>query len=356
MFEHLIVKNFRGFPGLHLEHLARINLIAGQNNTGKTALLEAIHLHNNSTDCQVPLTVNRIRGIDSPGKAVEDIVSWLFWGRHGSGGLVIETFDDKGVTRTLSIWLLDADASRDRFPDEEKLLRDSYRTNVVDGNLPRLVLKFEESNQPAKTCLGLFTGTAIPWASATTPFKIPSILLSSCPAGSDQDMRFFGELELAKRLEDEVVPPLKILEPKLKRLAVAPLSGELVIHGDIGLARLVPVAFMGEGVRRVLSIVLAIANAPGGVVLIDEIENGLHYSVVGKVWQAIAEAAKRTDVQVFATTHSYECIREAHEVFVNRASYDLGLYRLDRVDEHIEVATYDRETLGTSVDMNLETR
>ena len=51
MFTHFVVKNFRCFAGVHLQHLNRVNLIAGKNNTGKTALLEAIHLHNNPGDC-----------------------------------------------------------------------------------------------------------------------------------------------------------------------------------------------------------------------------------------------------------------------------------------------------------------
>src|ERR1700758_305841 len=106
----------------------------------------------------------------------------------------------------------------------------------------------------------------------------------------------------------EILPALQILEPRLQRLSLAPLAGESVIHGDIGLPQLVPIPFMGEGIRRVLSIVLAIANAPGGVVLIDEVENGLHYSVMRDVWKAIAVAARQMDVQVFATTHSWECI------------------------------------------------
>jgi len=55
--------------------------------------------------------------------------------------------------------------------------------------------------------------------------------------------------------------------------------------------------------RRLLSIVLAIVTAPGGRVLIDEIENGLHHSVLAKVWQVIGDAAERAGAQVFATTH-----------------------------------------------------
>jgi hypothetical protein len=354
MFQHFVVKNFRCFNGLKLGPLARVNLIAGKNNTGKTALLEAIHLHNNPADCQLPITIHKARGVEQAGKAVEDVVGWLFWGRH-TAGLDLSSWDDKGVARTLSMSLLDAVTARERFPEAEKLLRESFRPDLVDAHLPRLILRYEQTNEPARISVGVFGGMGLAAVSARIPWRIPSVYLSSGLPDPDQDMRHFGELEASKR-QDEILPALRILEPRLQRLALVPLSAEPVIHGDLGLPRLVPLPFMGEGMRRALSIVLGIANARGGVVLIDEIENGLHYSVQKQVWQVIAQAARRADVQVFATTHSWECIQNAHSAFLETPPYDLRLFRLDRVDSEVQVATSDETTLGTSMDMNLEVR
>ena len=120
--------------------------------------------------------------------------------------------------------------------------------------------------------------------------------------------------------------------------------------------RKIPLALVGEGLTRVLLLSLAIARASPGIALIDEIENGLHYSVLVDVWRAIAEAARRLDVQVFATTHSWECIRTAHEAFSQDGPYDLRLHRLDRIDGNVQAVTYDQETLGTSVEMAMEVR
>src|SRR5262249_49292062 len=289
--EHFVVKNFRCFSGLHLKQLGRINLIAGKNNTGKTALLESIHLHNNPADVQLPVEINKARGIQQPGKAVEDVVSWLFYGKHTLGGLDASTCDEKGVTRTLSMWLLDASTSRERFPEQENALRQGCRADFVDANLPRPMLEYEQTNQRGLYSIGVFTGVGVSWLSARIPWRIPSIYLNSGLPASEQDMKHFGELAAAKR-QDEILAALRILEPRLKGLALVPLSGETAIHGDIGLPRMLPMSFMGEGVRRLLSILLAIANAPGGVVLIDEVENGLHYSVLKDVWKAIGQAAR----------------------------------------------------------------
>jgi AAA15 family ATPase/GTPase len=129
-----------------------------------------------------------------------------------------------------------------------------------------------------------------------------------------------------------------------------------VIHGDIGLSRLVPVPLMGEGVRRLLSILLAIFHTPGGVVLIDEIENGLHYSVLNNIWKAIGKAARAASVQVFATTHSRECIRSADESFSESGADDFRLFRLDRNNGEISVVTYDHEMIEGALAMSLEIR
>src|SRR5262249_42396292 len=183
--------------------------------------LEAIHLHNNPADVQLPIEINKARGIEEPGRAVEDVVSWLFYGRHTLGGLDASTWDGKGVTRTLTMWLLDAITSRERFPEQEKALRESFRAGLADANLPRLILRYEQTNRPELFSIGIFSGSGVNWLSARIPWNIPSIYLASGLPASEQDMKHFGELASAKR-QDEILPALRILEPRLKGLALLP--------------------------------------------------------------------------------------------------------------------------------------
>src|SRR5207237_5063953 len=110
-------------------------------------------------------------------------------------------------------------------------------------------------------------------------------------------------------------------------------NGPVMMYCDIGVKRRIPMSQMGEGMTRLLSLVLEITNASDGIVLIDEIENGLHHSVLTKVWKAIAVAARRSDTQIFATTHSWECIKSAHEAFLESEFYDLRLHRIDRIGQ-----------------------
>ena len=106
---------------------------------------------------------------------------------------------------------------------------------------------------------------------------------------------------------------LQIVEPRLQSIEENSSSGIPMIWGDIGLSELVPLSAMGEGMTQIARLVLAIASVPDGIVLIDEVENGIHHSVLPDVWRAIDEAAKQFHTQVFATTHSFECIEAAHQ-------------------------------------------
>jgi AAA15 family ATPase/GTPase len=120
--------------------------------------------------------------------------------------------------------------------------------------------------------------------------------------------------------------------------------------------RLIPLPVMGGGIVRLTRLSLYIGNAPKGVVLVDEVENGIHYSVMDKVWKAIGEAARRFDAQVFATTHSRECIVAAHKAFTENGSYDFRLHRLEKVNKAISVITYDQKSLAAAIDTGLEVR
>ena len=107
---------------------------------------------------------------------------------------------------------------------------------------------------------------------------------------------------------------------------------------------------------RLASLVLHIGNAPNGVVLVDEIENGLHHSILPKVWRAIGEVAREFNTQVFATTHSLECIVAAHKAFAGSGLYDFRLHRLERRKATIRAVTYDQEALEAAIETGLEVR
>jgi hypothetical protein len=355
MLRSLTIKNFRGFGALTVAPLERVNLIAGMNNTGKTALLEAVHLLCNPTDCKLPVEVNEARGIAEPSRAFAELAGWLFHQQNVAQPVQLSAVDLDGEPHTLAIWLLDSATARQRFHDMGERHRQGFPSTVFDQPGPILFLHYTGPHGVERVSVGALGPAGLVAISPPVAWQIPTTFLASTRVGSPEEARQFSELDMANR-QQELVSSLKMLDNRLTRLSLLLLGNQPVIYGDVGLKQLVPLALMGEGVRRLLSVVLAIANTRGGIVLIDEIENGLHYSVLQKVWQAIAHAARQANVQVFATTHSYECIQAAHQAFRQDEPYDLRLLRLDRSGSEIKVAGYDQTTLDTSIDLSLEVR
>jgi AAA15 family ATPase/GTPase len=131
-----------------------------------------------------------------------------------------------------------------------------------------------------------------------------------------------------------------------------------LLYGALeGMERLFPLQLMGEGMVRLTDLILNIAGAPNGVVLVDEIETGFHYSVLPKVWQAIARVAREMNTQVFATTHSRECLIAAHQAFSKSEIYDFRLFRLEfGAEGKNRVVAYDRELLEFVLERDWEVR
>ena len=239
----------------------------------------------------------------------------------------------------------------DVLPDDSRLARFAFRG---DYEIPARLLEFRpwEGDPVQLAWARRYSKVELKPAIHFPAVFIPSSEMMPRP----ESVRRFSDLLFARR-EAELLEILREFEPRLNDLS---LVGEpSSIHGDIeGLRKLLPISAMGEGLQRMTSLMLAISTAENGIVFIDEVENGLHYSVQTRVWQAIAKAARTYNVQIFATTHSYELIRAAHEAFHKKKAKDFHLYRLgrNRNTKEIQVVSYDKETLDAAIEVGFEVR
>jgi len=345
MYNSFTIKNFRCFRDLTLEPLERVNLITGKNNVGKTALLEALFLHLGPSNPSLALQVNTVRGVEQRAGDAEEMWEWLFFTRKVQETIELTGLDEDNTTRRLSIRLVESERAQ---------LSPVTDTLTTTSGLRDLLLEHRDARGQISTTRVRADGATITRRGNGAPLPV-GVYLSTRARTFKEDAARFSNLERVGRHEG-LLPTLNLLEPRLRRLAVLVTGGVPIINGDIGIGELIPLPLMGEGMVRLLSILLAIANAPGGVVLVDEIENGLHHAVMTGVWEAIANLARKSQTQVFATTHSWECVQGAHQAFEASGTYDFRLHRLDRVGDDIQAVAYDRETLATSAEMNLEVR
>ena len=354
MFESLRIRNYRVFSDLEIGDLSRINLIGGKNNSGKTSLLEALFLLAGGGNANVLLNSNVIRELaaepDSTRQAVDILLKPIFHNMEMScpieieghypphGSLSLRISEERMQPASFPVETVPATQDTASVADliNERSFTPRYSVNGHELGKGHLVLKGKryEVRQDA----------------VDVPFDLT--ILKPKSGSVEDDAINLGKLRRQKR-GGLLLNTLRIIEPRLQSIEDSSASGAPMIWGDIGLSELVPLAVMGDGMTRLARLTLAIVNCPSGVVLVDEIENGIHHSVMSKVWKAIATAAEQFDTQIFATTHSYECVEKAHEgLGVDGFRY----HRLSSENGANQVVTYDAEALQASIDFGFEIR
>jgi AAA15 family ATPase/GTPase len=353
MLESVSIKRFRGFQQFEIASLDRFNLILGRNNTGKTALLEAIFLLEGPTNPELPLTLNALRGIGQFRSDPEELWGWLFYKKKTEGNILLEARTHDGKSRTLNITLEPTREIKKRV-----LKQESQQTpSVISAAAARtdLRLKYRDESNAQYVTRAVVRDTGIIFDREKTIKYPDTIFITANLAHVADNSHRWSKLEEVSQAAD-VIPYLKHLEPRLQRLAILVTGMGPIIHADIGIGRMVPLPFMGEGIGRVLTILLAIANCQNGIVLIDEFDNGLHYSVLMEAWRAVAEFSRKRNTQIIATSHSWECVRAAHSSFSETSHYDFRLHRLESANESTSAVSYDKNSLDAALETGVEVR
>lgn len=360
MFKSFQVKNFRCFKDLTIGPLERVNLIAGKNNVGKSALLEALLLFHRYDSPAEAVLITRRRGLF--GLSSKDYVESLFHGFNVRQDIQMEAEKSSTSKRVLSMGI--GESSSSTIPSdlgrEVVESKGEFSGRVADRYIPTYAITYvNQLNDGKKTkYVAKVNADGVISQTRAEHLELPPCVFVLSRQMGDQSHLAEALSELTERKETELlIEALQVIEPRLVELRILQKGKYAVIYADTqGSERLMPVALLGEGMSRLLSVVLGVASARQGLLLVDEIENGLHYSVMTKVWKAIASAARTFDVQVFATTHSDECIRAAHEAFSEGDTYDFRLHRLDSIKGEIESVTYDQDTLAFALEQGWEVR
>lgn len=363
MYNSFKVKNFRGFESLEINNLSRVNLIAGLNNVGKTALLEALFLYGGAYNPALTITINNLRGIDTiTVESATDKTPWDSYFFNFKSEKPIELKGANGANRYRVLKLKVARPSMEEIFDKTSMNRGKNPSEesqkLIGVNSSVLELEYEETEtgkkKKGKSILVVDAKGIRSQVIRPPPFQAVFLSSRSRPSVIESAERF-GKLEMIGKHEI-LQEALRVFEPRLRRLSVVVIGGVPMIHGDIGLNRLLPLPQMGDGMTRLADVMLAIGNAPDGIVLVDEIENGIHHSTMSKIWRTIDRASQLFNTQIFATTHSLECIKAAHSVFKESGAYNLKVHRLERTDATVRALTYGKDELDAAFEINLEVR
>ena len=351
------IENFKGFCELELP-LSRITLLGGSNNVGKTSVLDALFIFFKRYDGQALLKQLMFRGVKTVALTPDALWASFFNNFDMSRPIVLSLVAD-GSEQRLEI-RFNTDYIMERFPLQ--MPANGGETPLIRTDLPSipagaLEMRYfaagrleHQMRQTVQQGNLQFVGQA----PAQKEFPVVQI------GGRIEEVEgeaavLFGALDIAGK-QNIVLEFLQIIEPNLKSLSVITSGGISRIYGDIGLSRKIPAAYLGDGVSRLLTIVLAMANLPDGLLLIDEIENGLHHSVMEKVWEAIGRAAREFNCQIIATTHSFEMMEKALTGLGESYRDDFAFIRLDRRGDCVRPVHINYERLETAFEYNMEMR
>ena len=371
----LTIQGFRGIDDLSITRLGRVTLLAGRNGVGKTTVLDAVRVYVSHGDYSVLSDLLTAReevypAVDGDGREfLEPDWSALFHGRNVAEDARIgisadgeELSLDKGYVSVNDVTSV-AGLPFDRIGDNRlRVLRVSFRDQ--QWTLPCFVEPDGSGFDRARgRILMNMRFHRFPFRSDPAP-EIRCESLGPGPLTNAALGRFWDGVALTDN-EDRPVEALRwVLGEDVDRVAVIgddapagqPSNWRRAAVRLGGHDRPVPLNSLGDGAVRLFGVALALTNSQDGVLLVDEVENGIHHSVQHDYWRMLLRSAHENGVQVLATTHSWDCVRGFARAAAELDEVEGVLVRLDRDDYGMRAVEYSEASLKAAADQGIEVR
>ncbi len=339
MLRELTIDGFRVFEHFEMKGLGRVNLLVGANNSGKTSMLEAIELLSSHGAPDVIWRALSQRGerftgeSDRRGSLAVDVCH-LFHGHRLEGGS--------------SFWIAGADESGRMGIETSVLEGVRQRTffDDVEGEMVghfELELRFTGDSEAMRLPLsrggGLTYDVARSYSRRPDDSMSPIRFITTASLSVEEIVEHVDAIVLTAH-EELVIEAMKTIDATIERIATVAGGTRRVYHpgarGGIvvkcaGVEERLPIGSLGDGIWRILGLALSLARAENGVLLVDEIDTGLHFTAMSDMWRLVTTTAERLNVQVFATTHSRDCV-ESLATVVRESKADRGEVSIQRIE------------------------
>ena len=362
----LSIQGFRGIPELSIPRLGRVTLIAGQNGVGKTTLLDAVRIYADRGSYSTLIDVLQSHdelGVDI-GEDGEDVAAPDFSG----------LFHNRGLTSTdLSIGTEDQPQQLRIQAGEGLFHQSSFFEEEITSN-EDLPLKIKFNGVAQETNPQSLKRAYRRMHNRLRYFESDAAVGIRCQSAGpnvlrNEDIARFWDAAVRNNEDNRVVEALRLVygegvervnmiadyrRPGLRtstRRAVVNFQGQAPV----------PLRSLGDGAVRMYGVALALANSQDGILLIDEAENGLHHSVQSDFWKMVIQTAQQNNVQVIATTHSWNCVAGFSRALTTLEVAEGVLIRLDRIGdflwpEFLRPVEYTAEDLQVTTRQGIEVR
>ncbi len=363
MIKSIAVQNFRSLENFELSDLRRINIIVGRNASGKTALLESMRLALGGTP-GIAWALNQLRGhpiFIQPNPTKEQFEApWL---------PLFLNFDFKNEIKTAFVDFEGRRATLHVFFDPERSVTPSaplFQQGAVVANwgtpssliplaFERLDLAGQSSillatvNQPQPQFFQLHLEPGSELGSGVEFFP------SSWQFNSQQTAQWFSQLSIGKKelpIKDAIHNEFEFISD----LSVQAPNQIPAVYATMDyIKQKIPLSFVSSGINKLFVFMTAILTYGGGAVLIDEMENGLHSSVLSHMWEILYRLSNKNHTQLFMTTHSWECLRAAVPI-IEKADNDFSLIKIEREGLRSVARQFTGKDLASALEEELDIR
>ena len=359
MIDSFEVKNFRSFRALKLHRLPAVNILVGKSASGKTALLEGLRMALGATPT-VAWTLNGTRGIATP--VVPNPTREQFEAAWRS------YFLDFDASKTIEFKLLDSEgrhASLSMYFDKDRPVTPLPNVAIQNPGMP------------------IFTNTIIPLAFTRTSFAgekstldatvhqqhygqihlqqgpelgtVSEFFPSTWQSNAQQVANWFSQLKITNRTDDIAETICKQFPEILELSSESPYGAASIYARLRHHSEMMPVGLVSSGINKFLSLLIAIRTYRGGVVLIDEIENGIYYQMFPALWETLHKFAKDNKTQLFLSSHSWECLRGAATV-IEKHPDDFSLIQVSHDKGESGASVAAGKNVAAAIESGIEIR
>ena len=352
------VENFKNFKTLQIENFGRFNIIIGPNDSGKTNLLEAIFLGVSFEPNEPRKLLKVFRGFP-----IEERTSlWnllpyqLNWEYQPE--IEIEFFNKQKLRLVIFKNLADAKEYLQEIDINQLIWKENsllfiwklIGSEKILEKVLEIVVDFEGLKNsfpfPIKEPLSFIS------LGKKLPIKIPVELLTSCSMFSIESLNHIYGLLVSQNLKEKLIEALRAMEEDIEDVDIITM-GDVQSVGIKISGKYYPITTFGEGFKKIFVLIGFMVKNRNGVLLIDEIENGVYYEIQPSLWKKIVDFAYRFNVQVFITTHSYEFLKNAFKILEGKALEDT---RLIKLFEEKQPFVLDGISAKPLIEQNIEVR
>ncbi len=330
MITEIEIKNFKCFEDFKANGFKRVNLIVGKNNVGKTALMEAcwIYEQNKNSADEIEAFVNMFNSID---------LMQIF-----RGIVVSEVHDVYAKNKKLSFALyLFNKFSGMLIKTNNNYVKLNYHIKGLDVEVEINNFKLNSSLTNSNSFENIF------FNETKMPF-IPSCQID------DQLMGDLYDNIKENRRRNQLNEYLNKFDPDILEFDIINLRPKVFLESR---KQFEYIRELGNGLHRYITIISAILVSQDSCLFLDEIENGIHYTHLDRLWEIILTLSKELNCQVFATTHSKDCIESYYKVSKKMAYKNVSYVKMTRLESgKIHSSVNDYELLENSMEQNHEVR